>query len=330
MKCRICDGKAYSKSIPLCPKCAKSEDALIYLSEIHEGLEKIGKESRFKCKLCSNECGLDENDISLCRLKYVKDGKMHSLTTSRRAVMSYYEDPLPTNCCNAWFCKGSKLIGTNLAVFYYGCNFDCLYCQNWTHKRVDTARTVKLEEIVEYSLKDRIKCICHFGGSPEPQIAFAIKFSQEVLKQRDVMICWEWNGAGRKSLALKAAKLSYESNGTVKFDLKAWNDNLHKILTGRSNKQTLKNFVQIYEQYRVVSATTLLVPYYVDKDEVEGIAKFIANIDNTIPYSLLVFHPDYKLNDMPVTPKGQVMECYNVAKKHLKNVNIGNLHLLGW
>ena len=178
---------------------------------------------------------------------------------------------------------------------------------------------------------DRIKCICHFGGSPEPQLPFAIRFSEEVLKRRNVMVCWEWNGAGDENLVLKAAKLSHESKGTVKFDLKAWNDNLHRILTGRSNEQTLKNFERVFDCYPdVISATTLLVPYYVDEKEVESIARFIASLSDEIPYSLLVFHPDYKLSDMPVTPKEQVLKCYNAAKKHLKRVNIGNIHLLGW
>ncbi len=177
----------------------------------------------------------------------------------------------------------------------------------------------------------RVKCICHFGGSPEPQLPFAIKFSKEVLKRRNVMICWEWNGAGRTSLALKAAKLSQKSNGTVKFDLKAWNPNLHRILTGRSNEQTLRNFERIFDKYpEVLSATTLLVPYYVDEEEVEGIARFIASLSDEIPYSLLIFHPDFRLSDMPITPKSQVKRCYEVAKRYLKKVHIGNMHLLKW
>ncbi|MCS7144560.1 MAG: radical SAM protein, partial [Archaeoglobaceae archaeon] len=79
----------------------------------------------------------------------------------------------------------------------------------------------------------------------------------------------------------------------------------------------------------VLSATTLLVPYYVDEKEIEGIASFIASIDEKIPYSLLIFHPDYRLRDLPITPREQVFNCYKTAKKYLKNVNIGNLHLLG-
>ena len=329
MRCEICGCETYTNTIPICPDCSRTEKALSYVSMIHEGFGKIRGEGKFKCKICSNECGFE--DFGLCRLRVVRDGKLVSLTSSRKAVLYAYEDPLPTNCCNAWFCKGSKLKGTNLAVFYYGCNFDCLFCQNWSHKNVREGRVVSVDEMVERAMNERVKCVCHFGGSPEPQLPFAIRFSEEILKNRDVMICWEWNGAGRESLALKASKLSYESEGTVKFDLKAWNPYLHMILTGRNNEKTLKNFEKIFDRYpEVLSATTLLVPYYVDEREVEGIAKFLADLSDDIPYSLLIFHPDYRLSDLPITPRSQVEKCYRVARKYLKRVNIGNKFLLAY
>jgi len=327
VKCVICGNETHTKAIPLCPKCVRTEKALEFLPKVHPDVFKVKGKGIAKCRLCSNECGFD--DVGLCRLRFVKNGKLFSLSNSNRAILSYYYDPLPTNCCNAWFCEGSKLEGVNLAVFYYGCNFDCLYCQNYSHKFVSEKNSVGLEEMVEKTMPERVKCICHFGGSPEPQLPFAVKFSREVLKRRRVMICWEWNGAGRTSLALKASKLSYESGGTVKFDLKAWNPYLHMILTGRSNERTLKNFERIFDRYpEVVSATTLLVPYYVDEKEVEGIAKFLSSLSDEIPYSLLVFHPDFMLNDMPITPKSQVRRCYEVAKRYLKRVYIGNVFLL--
>ncbi len=331
MKCVICGRETHTDTIPLCPKCSKEEMAIDFAKEIHDGMEKIKRESDVKCNLCSNECGLFEGETGLCRLRWAENNKLKSLVNGSKAILYSYEDKLPTNCCNSWFCKGTRLKGTNLAVFYYGCNFDCLYCQNWEHKMVEQGKIVSVNEMVNRAMKERIKCICHFGGSPEPQLAFAINFSKKVLEKRDIMICWEWNGAGRKNLVLKAAELSSISGGTVKFDLKAWNENLHYILTGRSNKETLKNFERIFEKYpEVLSATTLLVPYYVDKEEVKGIASFLASLDESIPYSLLVFHPDYRLSDLPITPKSQVFECYDVARRYLKKVNIGNLHLLGW
>ncbi len=310
MRCAVCGGKRQTRSIPVCAVCAKSDKAAEIAEELHPPWRSVEVK---KCNLCSNEC----TGIALC-------GK------PEYGALEYYEDPLPTNCCNAWFCEGSKLSGTNLAVFYYGCNFDCLFCQNWTHKRIEFSRRVSVEELLKAAEQRRVRCICHFGGSPEPQLPFALRFSRKALELRpDLMVCWEWNGAGNRQLALKAAKISHESGGTVKFDLKAWNENLHLLLTGRSNERVRENFERIAEEYPdVISATTLLVPYYVDEQEVEEIAKFIASINNEIPYSLLVFHPDYRLSDLPVTPRKQVFACYEAAKKHLKRVNIGNLHLL--
>ncbi|MCQ4153194.1 MAG: radical SAM protein [Archaeoglobales archaeon] len=308
MECVFCGKSAPSKFLGICAECAKSERAMELVDKIHSKPAAPVK----NCKLCANEC----KGFALCGRPFYGN-------------LTYYEDPLPTNCCNSWFCKGSKLIGTNLAVFYYGCNFDCVFCQNWSHKNVNRY-FVDLEELLEAAKNERVKCICHFGGSPEPQLPFALKFSRKALELReDLMICWEWNGAGNSALALKAAELSSKSDGTVKFDLKAWSKPLHLLLTGRDNDRVKRNFELIGKRFpEVLSATTLLVPYYVDEAEIEGIASFIASVDEKIPYSLLVFHPDYMLKDLPVTPRDQVIGCYKAAKKHLKNVNVGNLHLL--
>lgn len=82
--------------------------------------------------------------------------------------------------------------------------------------------------------------------------------------------------------------------------------------------------------HRLLTATTLLVPGYVDEGEVERIAGFIAELSPEIPYSLLVFHPAYCLSDLPVTPLEQAIRCYRAAVgAGLRHVHVGNLHLLG-
>ena len=146
-------------------------------------------------------------------------------------------------------------------------------------------------------------------------------------------ICWEWNGTGNKNLVEKAAELSYKTDGIIKFDLKAYDRNLNIVLTGRPNDRTLENFIMISKQFQerrktLLTATTLLVPGYIDKKEVEKIAKFISDLNNEIPYSLLAFHPDFEMQDIPATSRKLAEECYHTAKKYLKNVNIGNKHLL--
>ena len=79
-----------------------------------------------------------------------------------------------------------------------------------------------------------------------------------------------------------------------------------------------------------MSACTLLVPGYVNHEEVEQIAKFISEINTNIPYSLLIFHGDYQMRDLPITSRKQAEKCLEVAKKYLENVHLGNKFLLGF
>jgi len=134
----------------------------------------------------------------------------------------------------------------------------------------------------------------------------------------------------------QASELSFHSGGCIKFDLKAWNEGLHIALCGLSNKRTLENFKLLaeYAQERPVPpllvASTLLIPGYVDKEEVSSIAAFIASLDLNIPYALLAFYSRFAMNDLPTTSRQHADQCLAEAKAHgLKRVRLGNIHLLG-
>ncbi len=305
------------------------------------------------CNLCAAACVIPEGGVGFCGIRGVRGGKMWSLSSIDYGLLGYYLDPHVTNCCNAWFCpagtgcgypryasrSGPEIGYYNLALFLYGCSFNCLFCQNWTHKILSRGRRVTCRELVDLTLRnERITCWCWFGGSAETQLPFAINASRMILEEkggRICRVCWEWNGDGHQALVKRAAEQSLESGGNVKFDLKAFDETLHLALTGMPNERTLKNFELVYREFYnerrdppVLGATTLLVPHYVDEEEVSKIARFIAELDDTIPYSLLVFHPDFLMSDLPITPESQVLNCYRAAKKHLKRVTVGNLHLL--
>jgi len=127
-----------------------------------------------------------------------------------------------------------------------------------------------------------------------------------------------------------------QSGGCIKFDLKAFDENLHLALCGVSNRQTLENF-QWLGQFTherpdppLLVASTLLVPGYIDEEEVGKIARFIASVDPAIPYSLLAFYPQFEMNDLPTTSRSQAEACQKSAlKAGLERVRVGNVHLLG-
>jgi len=76
-------------------------------------------------------------------------------------------------------------------------------------------------------------------------------------------------------------------------------------------------------------ASTLLVPGYIDTEEVFRIASFISGWDPDIPYSLLGFSAQFMMSDLPTTTKVQAGECLEAAREAgLRRVRIGNAHLL--
>ena len=132
-------------------------------------------------------------------------------------------------------------------------------------------------------------------------------------------------------------KLAIQTGGNIKFDLKSFHEQLNYALCGVSNERTLNNFKFLGEHYfgtreegmPELSGCTLLVPGYTTAEGVEQIARFVSSIDENIPYSLLVFHGDYYMKDLGVTPKEQANEFLKRAKKYLNNVHLGNKFLLG-
>jgi pyruvate formate lyase activating enzyme len=184
----------------------------------------------------------------------------------------------------------------------------------------------------------RTACICYFGGDPGPQAHHAIatsKIARRDNPDRHLRICWETNGSVNPKVLDEWVSLSLESGGCVKFDLKAFDENLHLAVCGITNRRTLSNFKRAAERIHqrtdppLVIASTLLVPGYVDADEVGAIAEFIADIDPDIPYSLLAFHPQFLMTDLPLTSRRHAHEAESAARSAgLNRVRIGNIHLL--
>lgn len=130
-------------------------------------------------------------------------------------------------------------------------------------------------------------------------------------------------------------ELAVNSGGCIKFDLKAWDNHMHLALTGVENQRTLENFSRAAKQVGrrddppILIANTLMVPGYIDVEEVSAIARFIASLDPDILYSLLAFHPQFYMSDLPLTRKHLAERCLKSAREAgLSNVRIGNIHLL--
>lgn len=359
-RCRLCGtlSPQISKALQLCKQCIRDRgnEALPLIKDVHRNVRRrfalpseVPTSGDAKCNLCINECRIPEGQKGYCGLRENLNGRLrHIAGTKEKARVEWYYDSLPTNCVGEWCCAGGSGAGyprysysktaeygyKNLAVFYGACSFNCLFCQNWHFRK--SRKEMSASELAS-KVDERTACICYFGGDPTPQLAHAIAVSRIVLEENEnriLRICFETNGSMSRGLLRKVAELSLESGGCIKFDLKAFDENLNIALCGVTNKRTLENFewlgqfVKERKDPPLLIASTLLVPGYIDSDEVKSIAEFIASVDSSIPYSLLAFHPDFLMRDMPVSSREQAVSCYDEARKVLKNVRIGNVHLL--
>lgn len=364
--CKVCGrtGGDISRALGVCSDCIIEDTRAA-----REALEAARREARegystpavpprtdggATCRICANNCRMGPGEIGFCGLRENTAGKVHSRAgTARRGIFTAYHDALPTNCVADWVCPGCGNAGypefsyspgaekgyKNLAVFLAACSFDCLFCQNWTFREnTEALEPLGTPRRLADMVDDTTSCICFFGGDPSPQMPFALAAAGLALRKfprRILRICWETNGSENPGLLKRAVELSLETGGCVKFDVKAYDERLHRALTGASNRRTLENLALAVELTRSrpepppVIASTLMVPGYVGPPEVGSIAGYLASLDPAIPYSLLAFHPDYLMDDMGTTSGKWVKECVTAAAgAGVENVKVGNIHLL--
>jgi len=303
-----------------------------------------------ECRICFHRCRLGPGERGYCGLPRERvESPLPASTTT--AYLTHYYDPLPTNCVADWVCPGGTGAGypryaccagpergyRNLAVFFHACNFNCLYCQNWHFRRIPHLAPASVADLAARA-GGRTSCICYFGGDPGPQVPYALRVSREARRNRagDILrICWESNGGMSPSLLRAVARVTLDSGGCIKLDLKAFHPRTHLALTGVENRQTLDSLRYLASLIPqrpdppFLVASTLLVPGYVDAEEVGSLARLLASLDARIPYTLLAFQPEFYLDDLPPTSWQLARACLQAAREAgLTRVRLGNVHLL--
>ncbi|HDD31483.1 MAG TPA: radical SAM protein [Thermococcus litoralis] len=362
-KCKLCgyESEEITESIGVCVECLRKEPqkALKIARESHKKWRKLialpiePPKNGVRCSLCVNECEIPEEGSGYCGIVWNKGGGLIPITGSYDyAYLHWYLDPHPTNCVAGPVCPEKNHRGFyNLAVFFAGCNLDCLFCQNIEHKymikdgKMDPFEGIIMSsrELADIAMRSKVSCVCYFGGDPTPHSPYAIKTSREILKRAEKVksikrICWETNGLENPNIIREMARLSLESGGIIKIDWKAYTPSVYEALTGINGEKALQ---RIKENIRVISSmderkeppllvvSTLVVPHYIDEEEVRGIARYLSRINPYIPYILLAFAPQHLMHDVPTTSKRQMERVCTIARKEgLKRVFIGNFWLL--
>jgi pyruvate formate lyase activating enzyme len=223
------------------------------------------------------------------------------------------------------FTTGSAVDGPGMRVVAWtaGCMWRCLYCHNpdtWKMTNgIPVTVTRAAEELRKYrgGLATMSGGFTLSGGEALMQHRFAVKLLAAA-KSMTIHTALDTNGYYGDRLSdddLKTIDL-------VILDLKGWDPERHRVLTGMDNGPTLAFARRLAERGTPVWVRYVLVPGYSDDPgEVEGVARFAGALGNVTRVDVLPFHQmgrfkwaalglDYKLNDvLPPTNESVARTC---------------------
>ena len=211
------------------------------------------------------------------------------------------------------FTTGSTVDGPGVRVVAWtaGCQFRCLYCHNPDTWNMINGIPVTLERAIEalrkyrHGLKMMFGGFTLSGGEPLMQDRFAARLFAAA-KSMGIHTALDTNGYLGERLSDK----ELEEIDVVLLDIKSWDPERHKRLTGKDVAPTLIFARRLAQQRKPIWLRYVLVPGLTDDvDDINQIAKFAADLGNVVRVDVLPFHQmgrykwkklglDYALDDV--------------------------------
>ncbi len=192
------------------------------------------------------------------------------------------------------FTTGSTVDGPGVRVVGWtsGCHWRCLYCHNPDTWNMSNGIPVSLahatEELRKYRHGLRVMSggFTLSGGEPLMQDRFAVKLLTATKKMK-IHTALDTNG----SLGERLSDSDLEHIDLVLLDLKSWDPELHRRITGQEVGPVLDFARRLADQKKTIWLRFVLVPGLSDDPEnVAKIAKFAADLGNVQRVDVLPFH----------------------------------------
>ncbi|MBN2227056.1 MAG: AmmeMemoRadiSam system radical SAM enzyme [candidate division Zixibacteria bacterium] len=277
--------------------------------------EKLA-DGKVRCWLCPAECLLTEGKVGICRTRFNRGGTL--VTENYGELVTGAYDPIEKKPLYH-FHPGSVIFSTGAN----GCNFKCANCQNWdiSQTKVPT-RYVEPDELVELAAGRNSIGIAYTYS--EPLIWF------EYIRAAGRLI----HEAGLKNVLVSNGYINPEPLeellpiiDAANIDLKAMNEDFYKRICKGKQAPVVHTISRLYEYGTHIEVTNLVIPGRNDtSDDFERLTDFIAGLSPRIPLHFSAYYPTYRMTNPP-TPLETLESAYEIAKKKLDYVFLGNVHL---
>ena len=280
--------------------------------------EKEGEAIR--CSLCPHSCLIKEGKKGICRVRGNIGGRLYALSYGK--VSSLHMDPVEKK--PLFHFKPGKMV---FSMGGASCNLRCLHCQNFSIAQVGLdeipLRTVPPEEVPE---------LCRKNGSEgvawpynEPTIWYEYMMDASRLCKEDGLFTISVTNGFIQEAPLRTMKGVIDA---MNIDVKGFTEKFYSEVCKARLAPVLKACEVAKEIGIHVELTYLVIPTKNDRqEEISEFCQWVRDsmgVDTPVHFSR--FHPDYKMADVPSTPRSTMNMACREGKAHgLEYVYIGNL-----
>lgn len=291
------------------------KEALLY--------QKI-EENKVQCNLCAHRCIIRPGKQGICKIRKNINGSLFTQVYGR--AIAEHVDPVEKKPLYHFY-PGTKAYSFATP----GCNFHCLFCQNWDISQITTESILEMgknstpEQIVSNAKYTGCKSIAH--TYTEPTIFFEYSFDIAVLANKE----------GLKNIYVSNGFMTFEMLdmigpylNAINVDLKAFRDKTYRHIMGGRLQPVLDNLKKIKQMGIWLEVTSLIIPGINDDPaEIEDMANFVAlELGTDVPWHISRFFPAWKMNNVPATPIKTLKIAEEIGiEAGLKYVYIGNVAL---
>jgi pyruvate formate lyase activating enzyme len=279
-------------------------------------------DGRIQCDLCPRDCRLHEGQRGACFVR-ARVGDAMVLTTYGRSS-GFCLDPIEKKPL-AHFYPGTSVLSFGTA----GCNLACKFCQNW-----DLTKSRDMDRMMDEASPGAIAQAARRAGARSVAYTYndPIIFAEYAIDVADAC-----RAVGIANVAVtngfihpEPRREFYGRMDAVNVDLKAFTDDFYVKLTGSKLAPVLDSLAWLVHETKVwVEITTLLIPGHNDTDaEIEAAGRWILReLGPEVPLHFSAFHPDFKMRDVPPTPRATLRRAREIARGlGLRYVYTGNVH----
>ncbi len=212
--------------------------------------------------------------------------------------------------------------GTTLySIGFLGCPLHCPFCQNFRISQSTRAATrdITPQEAVAAAQEASCAGIAYTYNEPIIHIEFILETAQRAQEAGLVNVL-----VTSGQINPKPARRLFCSMDAANIDLKSFQPEFYRKALG-GHLDAVKEAIRIAVECCRLEVTTLVIPGKNDSDEeIDAMARFLAELDPTIAYHLSAYFPSYRYEEAP-TPPATLLRLAEVARAHLPFVYLGNV-----